>query len=63
MYFLQELWLLQQWITGRLGVRGDVCTYVALESEESKKLLQKKPLHRVNLEEATLLGKLMKREN
>ena len=63
MYFLQELWLLQQWITGRLGVRGDVCKYVALESEESKKLLQKKSLHRVNLEEATLLEKLMKRES
>ena len=63
MYFLQELWLLQQWITGRLGVRGNIYAYVAVESDESKKLLQKKPLHRVNLEEATLLGKLMKREN
>ena len=58
MYFPQELWLLQQWITGRLGVRGNVCTYVALEE-----VFAIKTLHRVNLEEATLLGKLMKREN
>ena len=58
MYFPQELWLLQQWITGRLGVRGNVCTYVALEEA-----FVIKTLHRVNLEEATLLGKLMKREN
>ena len=58
MYFLQELWLLQQWITGRLGVRGNVCTYVALESDKSKKLLQKKIFAQGQLGGGYLVGKV-----
>ena len=58
MYFPQELWLLQQWIKGWLGVRGNVCTYVALESDEPKKLLQKKIFAQGQLGGGYLVGKV-----
>ena len=58
MYFLQELWWLQQWITGRLGVRGNVCTYMLLLNWISPRNFCKKNFAQGQLGGGYLVGKV-----